>query len=285
MIAVLAILGIVASISTAFIVHSVQSYRDVRHSLQMTQQGRQMIERITRELRNAVPGTVRVNQQNCIEFYPISASGRYLGRVAKDQAGEISQITLQFLSVSGQEKDALFGADGLRLSIGAAGANDFYGSDDEIHSDDVTFRPWVHVSKYQENTNVVEFGGHEFYQDSNANRVYFMHGNTSKLCVVEKGATSAGKCDKMVIDGDEDTLRELCITGYRLSPDRSNTYIPFTHLLSKSILSQKESYFSVNGSSLTRNAVVNMTLPLVDPSGEGLTPITFNHQIMVRNAQ
>lgn len=92
MVAVIVILTIVALSSTTFIRFGAQSYTDSTRRYDLSQQGRFAIERISREVRNALPNSVRVAtatvsgiEYQCLEFMPIEAAGSYLGSVS-DQA-------------------------------------------------------------------------------------------------------------------------------------------------------------------------------------------------------
>lgn len=57
-----------------------QSYRDTSTRMQLTQNGRFVIARVSRELREALPGSIRVTAAGgtqCIEWLPIFAASRY----------------------------------------------------------------------------------------------------------------------------------------------------------------------------------------------------------------
>jgi MSHA biogenesis protein MshO len=57
-----------------------QSYRDTATRMQLTQNGRFVMQRISRELREALPGSIRVTAAGgtqCIEWLPIFAASRY----------------------------------------------------------------------------------------------------------------------------------------------------------------------------------------------------------------
>ena len=87
LVAVIVLLGIVAASSTQFILQAVGIYRDSTRRDNLTQTGRFAVERITRELRNALPGSIRVrvaadNSVQCVEFVPVVAATAYLNNIA-----------------------------------------------------------------------------------------------------------------------------------------------------------------------------------------------------------
>lgn len=82
LIAVLVILGIVAAIGSSFVVATVNSYDKSEKRSKLIARGRVAIEQITRELRQALPYSLRVSASgNCLEYMPIVAGANYRGRV------------------------------------------------------------------------------------------------------------------------------------------------------------------------------------------------------------
>lgn len=81
LVTVLVILSIVAVLGTNFIVTSVESYDRAQQRSKLINGGRQAIERITRQLRTALPHSLRLDIANglCIEFIPVTGGGSYLG--------------------------------------------------------------------------------------------------------------------------------------------------------------------------------------------------------------
>lgn len=76
---VILVLGIVSTSVTSFIIFGVEIYQDVSGRDKQLSDSRFVIERITREVREALPNSVRVtNDGSCIEFIPILASSSYV---------------------------------------------------------------------------------------------------------------------------------------------------------------------------------------------------------------
>ena len=79
LILVILVLAIVSTGIVTFIRYGVQTYQDSAGRDQQISDSRFVIERITRELRNALPNSVRVtNSGDCVEFIPILASSTYV---------------------------------------------------------------------------------------------------------------------------------------------------------------------------------------------------------------
>lgn len=81
LIIVIVLLGIMATGVTSFISLSTQTYINVADRDELIASARFAVERLNRELRNAVPNSVRVKNQsgfNCIEFVPTIASTVYV---------------------------------------------------------------------------------------------------------------------------------------------------------------------------------------------------------------
>jgi MSHA biogenesis protein MshO len=85
MVAVMVLLSFGLIAGTQLFTMTAQSYRDTSVRMKQTQDGRFVIERISRELREALPSSVRESSNSttqCIEWLPIVAASRYLSTPA-----------------------------------------------------------------------------------------------------------------------------------------------------------------------------------------------------------
>ena len=80
LVTVIVILGIVATSITSFLRFGTQSYTDAADRDALISTARFAIERLNREVRNALPNSIRTlgNSQQCLEFTPIDQSVTYL---------------------------------------------------------------------------------------------------------------------------------------------------------------------------------------------------------------
>ena len=76
---VIALLGIISVVTVGFISSSMQGYADLKRRDQLSGAARVAVERMAREVRNALPNSIRVSADNsCIEFIPAVAASRYV---------------------------------------------------------------------------------------------------------------------------------------------------------------------------------------------------------------
>ncbi|MCK2085646.1 MULTISPECIES: PilW family protein [Aeromonas] len=87
---VILLLGVMATFTSQFIGIGTQIYGDVSRREQLMSDARFALERLNRELRDAVPGSVRIEDEAgnpldkgaCLRFWPIATASRYLGAAA-----------------------------------------------------------------------------------------------------------------------------------------------------------------------------------------------------------
>lgn len=77
LVVVITVLGILMAGTAIYITNSMIAYTDVARRDQLTSLGRTTIERVVREIRTALPNSIRV-QNNCIEFFPVKTGSVYL---------------------------------------------------------------------------------------------------------------------------------------------------------------------------------------------------------------
>lgn len=95
MVAVILLLGVVGAATVQYISLSLGAYKDASRRSELVQMGRFAIEKISRESRNALPGSVRTRSSaafQCLEFVPIRAATGYVGRVSDLPA--VSEVAL-----------------------------------------------------------------------------------------------------------------------------------------------------------------------------------------------
>jgi len=96
MIFVVVILGIITSIGSGFLVSAMDSYRTAQVRNQIVQRGRLTLEQMSRELRMAVPSSVRTSASGlCVEFMPIITATNYQGTLPDAENGRaaVNQIS------------------------------------------------------------------------------------------------------------------------------------------------------------------------------------------------
>jgi MSHA biogenesis protein MshO len=130
LITVIVILSILASIGTGFVVSATESYQRTQTRALLVNTARQALERMTRQLRIALPYSVRIiNNGSCIEFMPIAAGGNYLEPVADVENGATAKSnvaaspvvidfgTARFLAIGAMQPAELYGATAASRAI------------------------------------------------------------------------------------------------------------------------------------------------------------------------
>lgn len=122
-ITVVVILSLVAVVGTGFIVNATESYQRTQTRANLVNTARQALERMTRQLRGALPYSVRItNGGNCVEFMPIAGGGFYLNPVPDQANGAPAHTSIntsphsvdfgsaQFVSIGAMDPTELYGA-------------------------------------------------------------------------------------------------------------------------------------------------------------------------------
>lgn len=123
LISVITVLGIIAVIGTQFVASSSQSYNRSQQRLKMINASRQALERMTRQLRIALPNSLRItNSGTCLEFLPVVSGGNYLNAVPDTQNGAIASTDIAVAPHALDLGTANF------VAIGAMQAAEVYGT-------------------------------------------------------------------------------------------------------------------------------------------------------------
>lgn len=253
LVAVIVIISILAVLGGGFMVRSADSYHQSVSRSQLIQQGRQAIERITRELRNAVPNSIRVSGNNlCIEWLPLVGGGSYLEELPDQSNGAAATSSIdtgpidfdigtnRYVTVAALSSTELYGATPSSLEL--------FGS---IDSSTVP--------------NVLTLSNPKQFQRNSINRRLFIADHPQQICV------SGGRL----------TLHDnyTAAGSYPSSGSLSGTPPNAGTLLAEGILPTAELPFSVASGTEVRNTIVEIEMPFTK-RGER---IVLRHQVMVRN--
>lgn len=138
LIVVIVILGVLASAITTFIKFGTQIYTETTARDQLVSSARFAIERLNREVRNALPNSLRLtNTGQCLEFTPIIESTTYTDIPV---APELARSTINVIKFD-EAFDASWDAVVYPLNV-----DDVYGNNDKVHgvsSIDNTGNEWL----------------------------------------------------------------------------------------------------------------------------------------------
>lgn len=122
LITVMVVLALVAAIGTGFIVSATDSYQRTQSRAALVNAGRAALERMTRQLRGAMPYSVRItNSGSCVEFMPVAGGGFY-----RDPVPDQSNGAAPHTSIDTAPHSVDFGSADF-VSIGAMSSNELYG--------------------------------------------------------------------------------------------------------------------------------------------------------------
>ena len=180
LIVVMVILGVLATSITRFIKFGTQIYTETTARDQLVSSARFAIERLNREVRNALPNSLRLTNVNkCLEFTPILESTIYTDiPVTPDTARDTINV-IKFDETFNSNWNAI---------VYPLTTNDVYptipSNNDKVHSVDsivATGDEWVITLE----NDVV------FAEDSPTQRIYFINGSV-KYCVQNNTLTRNG---------------------------------------------------------------------------------------------
>lgn len=114
LIAVIVILGIVSALGSGFLISITDSYNKAQMRAKLIAKGRVVTEQISRQLRIALPNSLRVSASgNCVEFLPSVAGANYVGELpdSSNSAPVVASITTApFIVEMGTGNHAIVGA-------------------------------------------------------------------------------------------------------------------------------------------------------------------------------
>lgn len=248
LVAVIVLLGVVAVASTQFIGQAVGIYSDSSRRDALQQQARFVTERISRELRNALPGSVRVaanagNTVQCLEFVPLITASSYLQTVADVPISSVEIVDVGY-SFSTGDKLAIYPID-----------------ETSVYQSPSAIRLLTAVGVAGPGKQLLNFSAYQFPSESPTRRAFIVNGPVS-VCA------SDGQINRY--------------SGYSLAATQAVPPAASAVLLAEAIRlndSGPVTVFEYSNGTLQRSAVVNMDLRF-QSEDEWLR---FSQQVFVRN--
>ncbi len=254
MIAVIVILSILAAMGGTFVVSSTDSYQSSQTRTRLVNTGRQAIERMSRQLRIALPYSVRLTNSNqCIEFMPIASGGSYLG------IENTSNNTF-----SGFLPDLLNGSAGLAIlrvsphnidfgtaqfvSVGAMAANEVYG-----------MNPGSRATLASRSTTQLTLSAPQIWRRNSINKRFYLLNNPQAFCVINNQLRFYDNQDATAVADPEVNLT----SAFSLLADNVTAATPF----------------ALTAGSENRNSIVQINIAFAHRTES----VPFNHSVMIRN--
>lgn len=246
-IVVIVVLSILATLGGKFVVESTQSYQATQTRSRLINTSRQALERMSRQIRVALPYSVRLTNSNmCLEFMPISSAGNYDGYVPDAVNGASPSATLAVSPHTINLGNAIF------VSIGAMASTEIYGASPPSRST-LTSR----------STNQINFSPARGWARNSINKRFYLLDRPQAFCVVNNQLRFYSNQDATAADVD------LASTSSLLAENVVGTTSPF----------------ALTAGSENRNTIVQFNI--VFGQGSALSSnaqsIAMNHSVMIRN--
>lgn len=251
LVAVIVLLGLLGTGLVNFIAGSVEAYREVTRRNEIAQIGRFAIERVSRELRTALPGSVRVSG-NCIEFVPIQGASIYTDLPIQGLSAAADQFSvINFIDRGVISRAAVYTVDASDVYTGSG------------HIIDIDFASAS--SSAGETTINFSSIGQRFAEQSPGRRIYFVDQPVS-FCVL--GATAP-------------VLNRYSNYGYNATqpspPTGGNLLAEFIQLNDAATVTP----FQYNAGTLQRNGTVHLDFRFL-ARGTNEEWVRFNHDVALR---
>ena len=257
MVSVIVLLGILSAGATLFIGDSVRVYNDTARRSELTQQGRFVVERINRELRNALPGSVRASNNgttHCVEFTPIVAASSYLGDIATTPIDEFGIVA---------HSDMVGGSfNGFQAVIYAVDNVSVYSSASQSLTSINAITPSLVNQLAVELTST-----HTYPYDSPYRRLYIINDAVS-FCAISGSMTRYSNYSW------QNTIQPLPPTG-------GDSYVIAEHIRVND--SGAVTVFEYTPGVLVRTGVVHVDMRFSDDEASDEW-VRFSHEVFVRNA-
>lgn len=251
---VIVILGVIGSMVAVFMRSPIDAYLTSGRRAALADVADTTVRRMARDLRTALPNSVRVPTAQCIEFIPTKTGGRY--RADDSAAG------LNF--------------DAADTTFNMLGSNTAQPADQRIAVNDV-------VVVYN-----LGIGGADAYAQDNTALVSGVpsEGGTPLETTIPIASKlfplASGNSRFQVVPGGERVVAYVCDTAAgTLRRTASATFTPASCLSTGPILASNVSActFTYSGSDLQRNALVSMSIQLTN-TGE---TVSLQHEVHVSN--
>ncbi len=165
LVAVIVLLGFVGTASVQFIRQGVEVYVDSARRDNLQTQARFAVERVSRELSNALPGSVRIlngGGNQCVEFLPIINATTYLSSIVNSTITSLNVVDFNYVYGSGDQL-AIYTFDNASVYGGTPTVTDLTGT----------------ANGAVANTQVLSFNSVTIANESPTRRAYIVSGPVS----------------------------------------------------------------------------------------------------------
>ncbi|MGR6500813.1 PilW family protein [Shewanella sp. Koi 1] len=265
MVTVILILGILVVGVSSFIIFGTRIFVESSSVDQVLSQSRFAVERMTRELRSAVPNSVRLNGNGltyqCVEFVPIEASTTYLAMPIVPSAAALTGTVI--LNATDNIKDNQY------IWIYPLTDSDVYNSARQKRAQIKTFTSPGEPPNPANQVTLTFMASTRFAEASTRQRIYF-------------GSSPVSYCFEKSASSNELTLKRY--TGYGLNvsqpmPSSMSAGVLMAQNVANALNDSADLPLILTPSSLVNNAMVHLQ-PRFNVNGE---TFQYRHQVQVIN--
>lgn len=265
MVTVILILGILVVGVSSFIIFGTRIFVESSSVDQVLSQSRFAVERMTRELRSALPNSVRLNSDSltyqCVEFVPIEASTTYLSMPIAPNATALMGTVI--LNATDKIKENQY------IWIYPLTDSDVYNSARQKRAQIKTFTPLGEPPNQANQVTLTFMGSTRFAEASPRQRIYF-------------ASAPVSYCFEKAPSGNELTLKRYTVYGFNVSqptPAHMSSGVLMAQSVANVLSNSADLPLILTPSSLVNNAMVHLQ-PRFNVNGE---TFQYRHQVQVIN--
>ncbi len=253
LITVIVVLGVLAALGSSFVVSAIDSYFHTQERSRLVNRGRQALEQMVRQLRDAAPNSVRVSASgNCIEFLPTIVGGYYQNLVPDQSNGAPPVATIKTSPLT------LTSVTPRYVLIAPLSAGEIYSSAP------ASLALYGNLNTAVVPNNLTLTSSKRWQRNSVANRIYLAD-YPRQFCVTNNEL----RLYKNYTGGGFPSSSALAAT-----PPNTGS------LMSQRVDSSSVTPFAVSAATQTRNTLIDITLAVGNARGE---QVVLRQQVMVRN--
>ena len=279
LIMVIVMMGVIGGIVAVFMKSPIDAYFDSARRASLTDVADTVVRRMARDIRKALPNSIRSAGSQCVEFIPTRTGGRYRADVGG--GGD----ALDFSSAAGDTSFNMLGRNAdlpasqqivandliAIYNLGIAGADAYAGDNTAAVTDASAEAAGPPVE------TIITIAARKFPFESPGKRFHVITGTEQVvryLCLDASGVDAQGRGLGRLVR----QVLSLPLAMGSTCPTTSGS----TGVLSSALLANQVSScnFNYSGSDLQRNALVSMSIGLTD-SGE---TVSLQHETHVSNA-
>lgn len=265
LVAVIVILGVLATATTQYIIFGTEIYIQSSERQKVLTQSRFLVERLTREIRTAIPNSIRVSSNNaCLELVPIKASGAYREDALVGAPPINPNVSTGQLDVISWDRNTFENGD--RIYIYATDISDIYDSTNDLNDNFAILNTLSGTSPEYSIDLVQVFGQEDVFADASPITRFFTADHSVNFCFISNGTNY-----------DVYRFESTNFSPGQTVPVNANGILMAEGLTNTLATEPPFEYLDI---AQTKNSVVNLYLEFEANQSENMF---FNHEVHIPN--